>query len=295
MRVDCEGCAGCCLDWRPLVDDPIADRDEPGGRIAPRESIDGAVQLVPLGREEVRSFVDAGYGDALTPRLFAAGPEDEGVAIDGIELAAIEGRPAFYLGLRTVPKPVAPFDTPRRWLRACIFLDPETLQCRIHDDELYPDTCSTYPGHNLELGVDTECERVERSFGEPGDRLVDPTPPAETTHPPFGPTAIGSRLFVHPDPSALSGVVDRIAAGDPTAADRAAFVGVAAGSSPGTTSIDETIAARYRRRALESASWISAAIDRWRQDCSGVGHREEGPDDRASIEPDAGAPDTPGW
>ena len=37
MEVDCEGCAGCCLDWRPLTDrdiehertglfDPLGDR-----------------------------------------------------------------------------------------------------------------------------------------------------------------------------------------------------------------------------------------------------------------------------
>jgi len=113
----------------------------------------------------------------MTPRLWRArdGPS---VDVDGYEVAAVAGKPAFFVGLRTVPKPVGPFDTDPRWLPTCAFLDPETLQCRIHDTPEYPTECATYPGHHLALDVETECERVEEHVG--GDRLLDDAPPEVT-------------------------------------------------------------------------------------------------------------------
>ena len=73
MNVDCEGCAGCCLDWRPLTDADI-DHEQRGNR----RPLDGTANLVPLTRDEVRAFIDAGHGDALIPRLFT---DDDGVLI----------------------------------------------------------------------------------------------------------------------------------------------------------------------------------------------------------------------
>ncbi|MFB6161058.1 MAG: YkgJ family cysteine cluster protein, partial [Haloferacaceae archaeon] len=235
MEVDCQGCAGCCLDWRPLADEP-SDHERRGGR----PPVDDAYNLVPLVRDEVRDFVAAGLGDALVPRLFAAGPDEEGVTVDGVDLAAADGRPVFVVGLRKPPKPVAPFGGDRRWLRACAFLDPATLKCRIHGGDRYPSACRDYPGHNLALGEETECERVERAFG--GERLVDGSDP-ETAGLALGPAALGAKVFAHPDPDRIAGAVARLRAGEPTAADRATFVGAAVGSRPGSLTVDERRAA----------------------------------------------------
>lgn len=293
MRVHCEGCAGCCIDWRPLASrtgNDLLSHEWIGSR-AP---IDDTYNLVPLRREEIRSFIDAGYGDALTPRVFTAGPSDEAVRIDGIDLAAIDGTPVFYLGLRKVPKPVSPFGSETTWLESCVFLDPDTLQCRIHDSEQYPEACRSYPGYNLQIGAETECERVETIFEASGDRLLDSTPPENLDRSPFSPGAIGSRLFVHPEPDSLSGTVERLANSELRPADRAAFAGVAAGSSPGTTVVNEAVAERYRSAVIESSSWVSEAIDRWLTNCPGVGDPATD-DDRTSIDEEAGAPATPGW
>jgi len=298
MEVDCEGCAGCCIDWRALVDEP-GDHERRGDR----DPIDDTHNLVPLRRGEVRAFLEAGLGDAMTPRLWL---DEGGVEIDGRELAGIGGRPVFFVGLRKIPKPVAPFDADPEWLPACVFLDPETLQCRIHGDELYPQQCSSYPGHNLTLDQETECERVEGAFG--GDRLLDDEPPddavAHSATTPgsqarqgadgllLGPQALGEKLFVHPDPARLAGAVDRIAEGEPTAADRAEFVGVAAASSPGTTSVDDRRYEAARERALDAGSWVGAAADEWRErrDADAAD-----PSLAAVVEGERGAPPTPGW
>ncbi|MGM0604596.1 MAG: YkgJ family cysteine cluster protein [Halobacteriota archaeon] len=288
MDVNCQGCAGCCIDWRPLVPDPI-DHEHAGGR----PPIDGTYNLVPLTGEEVRAFVDAGYGDAMTPRLFEAGPADDSVSVDGYDLAAIGDRPVFYLGLRKPPKPVGPFDLDRRWLRSCAFLDPETLRCRIHGDDLYPDTCGHYPEHNLLLDAETECERVERSV-DSRKRLVDPTLPADVERPPFGPGAVGYKLFAHPDPEQLPGVVSRLAVNELTDADRAAFVAIACGSSPGTVEINDAVRDRCRRAALDASSWIGRSIEEWTDRADSVGSQAtvEAP---GTVETDYGAPDAGEW
>jgi Fe-S-cluster containining protein len=288
MRVDCEGCAGCCIDWRPLTD---ADVDQE--RRGSRQPLDGTGNLVPLTRDEVRAFVDAGHGDALTPRLFA---DEDGVEIDGHHVAAVDGRPVFYVGLRKPPKPVAPFASEPTWLSTCVFLDPVTLQCRIHDDDLYPATCGTYPGENLTLDVETECERVEaHAPGQAaGDRLRDDDPPADAT-PLLGPAALGTKLFAHPEPDRLAGRVERLVADDLTDADRAEFVAVAAASAPGTGAISDDWYDRYHDRARDADTWVGRAIEQWTALSEGVGTPAPSPDRAREIEDADGAPPTPGW
>ncbi|WP_255170905.1 YkgJ family cysteine cluster protein [Natrononativus amylolyticus] len=287
MEVNCAGCAGCCIDWRPLLEDSEAIEHE---RRGPRAPLDDVYNLVPLARDEVRSFLEAGYGDALVPRLWEAANPEEGVEIDGHAVAAVAGRPAFFVGLRKPTKPVAPFGVEPAWLPACVFLDPETLQCRIHGDELYPAECAEYPSHNLALEQETECERVEARFG--GERLVDDEP-AAVGGLLLGPQALGQKLFCHPRPADLEGAVARSAAGELTAADRAEFVAVAAASSPGTLAISEPHYDRARARVLEADSWAGRAIREWAERAE-RGTRPD-PDLGAVVEDARGAPPTPGW
>ncbi|WP_136689556.1 YkgJ family cysteine cluster protein [Halorhabdus amylolytica] len=282
MDVNCEGCAGCCLDWRPLADGVLNHE-----RQGPREPLDDTYNLALLRRDEVRAFVEAGLADALVPRLWTAG--DDGVTVDGIDLASIAGRPAFGVGLRKVPKPVAPFDHEPSWLSTCVFLDPSTLQCRIHDDELYPETCRTYPGTNLLLDVETECERVEREYS--GWRLLDDDPPADT-EPLFDPGALGTAVFAHPDPGRIADAVERLSEGESTRKDRAEFVAIAAAASPGTVAIADEYYERTLERALDAGSWVGAAIEKWE---SLERNGEADPSLATSVEGERGAPPTPGW
>ena len=284
MEVDCENCAGCCVDWRTLADVPDHERR------GPQAPIDDTYNLVPLTRDDVRTFLDAGLADALTPRLWEArdGPS---VEVDGREIAAIRGKPAFFVGLRKPPKPVAPFDTGGAWLPTCAFLDPETLQCRIHDAPEYPEECAEYPGHNLALGVASECERVEEHVG--GDRLLDDEPPAEQSSLLFGPQAVGQKVFAYPDPDDLpAGFVDRLAAGDLMDADRARFVAAAAASAPGTTAVEPAKREQAYEIALAADSWVGQAIDEWAERAD-----EDAPDPELGelVEDARGAPGTPGW
>ncbi|MBX0322719.1 YkgJ family cysteine cluster protein [Halomicroarcula sp. F13] len=286
MEVDCEGCAGCCIDWRPLT-----GRDIDHERRGPFEPLDDTYNLVPLSREEVRGFVDAGYGDALRPRLWRAEDDDRSVTLSGVDVAAIDGRPVFFVGLRKPPKPVAPFDRPPTWLRTCAFLDPTTLQCRIHDSEHYPHACSTYPGENLLLETETECERVESVHG--GRRLLDDDPPDVT--PLFGPGAVGERVFAHPEPDRVSGAVERFRDDALTAADRAEFVAVATASSPGTLVVNDERYEQTLETVLAADSWAGRAIDRWAEAADGLGERAPDPGVARDVEDDDGAPPTPGW
>lgn len=281
MDVDCEGCAGCCVDWRPLVPEP--DDHE---RRGPRTPLDDVYNLVPLTRDDVRAFLDAGLADALTPRLWV---DEDGIAIDGRRLAAVDGKPAFFLGLRKPPKPVAPFGVDPSWLRACVFLDPATLQCRIHDTELYPRECAEYPGQNLRLGAETECERVEATFG--GERLLDDSVPESLSPPLFGPQAIGQTVFVHPDSDRLVGVIDRIVEGTLSTADRAEFVAAAVAGAPGTAQTNEDAFATAYERSLAADSWAGRAIAAW----SRLVGEEPGPGLAERVEEERGAPRTPGW
>lgn len=281
MEVNCEGCAGCCIDWRTLSEEDI-DHERRG----PREPIDDAYNLVPLTRDDVRNFVEEGLGDAMTPRLWAA---DSGVEIDGTTLAAIDGKPAFFVGLRKSPKPVKPFGQPSSWLPTCAFLDPETLQCRIHSTEIYPEECGEYPGHNLALGVESECERVEGAFG--GERLVDERVPEGLSGLLLGPQAIGQKVFVHPEPERLTGTITRLREDRATDADRAEFVARALASSPGTTTHNDEAYERGYERVRETSSWVGEAIDEW--------ERRAGDDPEpalaADVEETRGASETPGW
>ncbi|RDI71763.1 YkgJ family cysteine cluster protein [Halopelagius longus] len=285
MRVDCEGCAGCCLDWRPLA------AEGGGGRRGPREPLDDVYNLVPLTRDEVVAFVERGVGDAMVPRMWAAAEEREGgVEVDGVDVAAIGGRPAFFVGLRKPPKPVGPFGHSRRWLRSCIFLDPETLQCRIHGDDEYPDECAEYPGHNLALDQETECERVESAFG--GERLLDDEAPEGQRGLLLGPQAVGSKVFTHPDPGRLDGVVERMRRGDLTPEDRAEFVGVAAGSHAGSLEVNEDRAEQTREEVLAADSWVGESIAEWTELAGELGDEA---DAHLDVEESRGAPKTPGW
>lgn len=283
MEVDCEGCAGCCLDWRSIAPEDVSLDHERRGSLAP---LDDAYNLVPLSSDEVRAFLRAGFGDAMTPRLFA---DADGVTIDGHAVAAVADRPAFVIGLRASPKPVAPFGLDATWLRACVFLDPTTLQCRIHGSDRYPDTCETYPANNLALDVEAECERVERAFG--GERLLDDDPAGAT--PLLGVGALGATVFAHPAPDRLSGVVSRIATGAPTPSDRAEFVAVAAASRPGSADVDSQRYEAALETALEADSWVGRSVTAWSQ-CFERGDEAE-PALAEHIEVAAGAPETSGW
>ncbi|MFB6119759.1 MAG: YkgJ family cysteine cluster protein [Halobacteriaceae archaeon] len=282
MEVNCEGCAGCCADWRSL-----ADGDVDGARRGDYRPLDDVYRLVALSRDDVRALLDADLGDAMRPRLFTA---DEGVTVDGHTLAAVSGRPVFLVGLRKPPKPIAPVDADEAsWLPACVFLDPETLQCRVHEDDVYPSECGAFPGHNLALDVETECERVERERG--GERLLDDDPPDSLDALRLGPDAVGSKVFCYPDPDALAGVVDRLVAGDLTDDDRARFVGAAAASAPGTAAVNRERMAEARDRARAADSWVGRAAADW-GDRRGA---DPDPSLGAAVEDARGAPPTPGW
>lgn len=287
MQLDCEGCAGCCLDWRSLAPDDL-DHERRG----PYRPLDDTYNLAPLSSDEIRAFVDAGEAAALTPRLFRT-EDGPSTTVAGVDLAAVGDRPAFLVGLRKVPKPVAPFDADPRWLETCVYLDPATLQCRIHGSDRYPETCATYPGANLELGVETECERVERVHG--GERLLDDEPPADAM-PVFGPGAVGARVFVHPDPDRIADAIRRLADGDPSEEDRAEFLAVAAASSPGTTAVDRDRYERAKAELREGESWVDGAIAAWfDRDSSGDQDSDADPALAREVEDERGAPGTPGW
>lgn len=285
MEVNCEGCAGCCVDWRAIAPHP-SDHERRG----PRAPLDDAYNLVPLTREDARTFLDAGLADALTPRLWR---DEDGVEIDGVPVAAIDDKPVFFLGIRKVPKPVGPFETDSTWLPTCAFLDPTTLQCRIHDDDTYPEECGEYPGHNLELGSETECERVERAFG--GERLLDDDPPDDLSALLLGPQAVGQKVFAFPDPDRLEGVVARVESDDLARADRALFVAAAVSAAPGTTAIDRDRFDAAFEEARDADSWVGRAIADWEARAGDPG--EAAPDPRVAegVEEERGAPETPGW
>ncbi|WP_436928377.1 YkgJ family cysteine cluster protein [Halosimplex halobium] len=285
MEVNCEGCAGCCLDWRALAPDDADHGHERRGSYRP---LDDVANLAPLSSDEVRAFLDAGLAGALVARLFRI-EDGPSVTVGGVEVAAVRGRPAFLVGLRKVPKPVAPFDAEPRWLPTCAFLDPETLQCRIHESDLYPGTCATYPGDNLALDAETECERVERVHG--GERLLDDEPP-DDAGPVLGPGAVGARVFGHPDAERIEGAVARLAAGEATRADHAEFVAVAAASAPGTLAVSDERYERARERALDADSWVDGAVAEW---TDRAGEEPPDPGAAATVEGDRGAPETPGW
>ncbi|MXV62904.1 YkgJ family cysteine cluster protein [Natronorubrum sp. JWXQ-INN-674] len=334
MEVHCEGCAGCCMDWRSLLEtesDGTAHRrrhtsvDTAAGTA--RAPLDDDANFVPLTRDEVRAFLESGMAPALTPRFWHARDADEGVAVDGYTVAAVAGRPVFFVGLRKPPKPVAPFGRAEpTWLPTCVFLDPATLQCRIHGDDRFPDECGVYPEHNLRLEQETECERVESAFG--GERLLESGTDDDLDGLLLGLQALGAKLFAHPRPKALEGIVDRAASGRLTAEDRAECLAVAAASSPGTLATSDHHYEQGKARALEAAvgeyetvegggddgrggdgepddgrdaddadsegSWVGPAIREWyrRRDAA----ETVPPTTIASnVEADRGAPETPGW
>ncbi len=330
MEVNCEGCAGCCLDWRALLEDDDVARDAVDGHrrhevfedetpaTPSREPLDDDPTFVPLTRDEVRAFLEAGMGAALTPRFWHARDEREelrssdsssrdapreGVEIDGHTVAAVAGRPAFFIGLRKPPKPVAPFGREEpTWLPTCVFLDPTTLQCRIHEDDLFPDECGAYPAHTLALAQETECERVESAFG--GDRLLE-TDHGDLDGLLLGSQALGAKLFCHPRPAALEGIVERAAAGELTRRDRAEAIAVAAASSPGTLAMSDPHYERAKERMLadadadtepaDGASWVGPAIRDWYERCREAGEAVPPPTVADAVELERGAPETPGW
>ncbi|MFC4436202.1 MULTISPECIES: YkgJ family cysteine cluster protein [Natrialbaceae] len=319
MEVNCQGCAGCCLDWRPLLESD-AGRDVSGRGAARSASIDGknervASGRVPLGgsynfvaltRDEVRTFLERGAGAALTPRFWRVEDEREGVEIDGHHVAAVAGRPVFFVGIRKPPKPVAPFDREEPvWLPTCAFLDPTTLQCRIHGSDRFPDECGAYPEHNLALEQETECERVESRFG--GERLLDDghDDPEGLL---LGPQALGAKLFCHPRPDDLEGIVGRLARDELAPADRAECLAVAAASSPGTFATSphhyeralETLeggdsAAAGDSATVEDGEWVGPAIDEWHQRRADGDETVPPSSIAKAVEDRRGAPETPGW
>ncbi|SDK37411.1 YkgJ family cysteine cluster protein [Natronorubrum texcoconense] len=331
MEVNCEGCAGCCLNWRPFQGsetDGTARRrrrarletDADGDASETRVPFDDDTNFVALTRDEVRSFLEAGMAPALTPRFWRARDAGEGVEIDGYSVAAVAGRPVFFVGLRKPPKPVAPFDREEpTWLPACVFLDPETLQCRIHGDDRFPDECGSYPAHNLALEQETECERVEAAFG--GRRLLEDDVPEDLDGLLLGTQALGAKLFAHPRPEDLEGVIDRTAAGALTSEDRAECLAVAAASSPGTLVTSDYHYDWGKERALDAAgadgdsadgsgdtrgsadgsddtrveSWVGPAIREWERRRRAADGTVPDSAIAADVEEGRGAPTTPGW
>jgi hypothetical protein len=168
-----------------------------------------------------------------------------------------------------------------------VFLDPGTLQCRLHGTDRYPDACERYPRDNLLLSVETECERVEAAFG--GERLLDSDP--GDARPLLVPSVVGGRLFVHPDPGRLDGPVDRLARGIGTREDRAEFVACAAASTPGSTAVDPGHYERALRGVLAADSWAGRAVEEWRRRAAD----RPDPGLEAVVERADGAPATPGW
>jgi len=285
MEVNCEGCAGCCIDWRAIAPDP-SDHERRG----PRKPLDDAYNLVPLTRDDARNLLDAGLADALTPRLWR---DEDGVEIDGVSLAAIDGKPAFFLGVRKPRKPVGPFDTDSTWLPTCVFLDPTTLQCRIHGEKTYPTECSEYPGHNLQLEEETECERVEAAFG--GERLLDDGPPEDLSGFLLGPQVVGQKVFVFPETERLAGVIARAEAGELTSEDRALFVAAAVSAAPGTTTIERDRFESALDQAREADSWAGRAIADWEERAGETGEWAPDPELARRVEDERGAPGTAGW
>ncbi|MDQ2050836.1 YkgJ family cysteine cluster protein [Natronolimnohabitans sp. A-GB9] len=314
MEVHCEGCAGCCMDWRSLLEDATdadVDADADHQRRTPfdgesaRAPLDDDTNFVPLIRDEVRGFLESGMAAALTPRFWHARDERESVTVDGHSVAAVAGRPVFFVGLRKPPKPVAPFGREESvWLPSCVFLDPESLQCRIHGGEHFPDECGAYPAHNLALEHETECERVESAGG--GTRLLEAEIDEDLDGLLLGSQALGAKLFAHPRPDDLEGIVGRAATGELTAADRAECLAIAAGSSPGTLAISEHHYEWGKARALETTdtdssgddraeSWVGPAIREWYRRAGDEGETAPSPAVASAVEDDRGAPDTPGW
>nr|WP_276251950.1 hypothetical protein [Halomicroarcula sp. SHR3] len=164
-----------------------------------------------------------------------------------------------------------------------------TSKCRIHGGDLYPDACNTYPGENLLLATETECERVEAVHG--GRRLLDDEPP--DVSPLFGPGAVGERVFAHPDPDRVTGRIERFRDGELTREDRAEFVAVAAASSPGTLAVNDDRYEQALERILRADSWVGRAIDRWGGAADAVGERAADAPEPGDVED--GAPPTPGW
>ncbi|SIR91001.1 YkgJ family cysteine cluster protein [Natronorubrum thiooxidans] len=304
MEVNCEGCAGCCLDWRSVLEAESERRTHTrretskNAANATRAPLDDDTNFVPLTRDEVRSFLEAGMAAALTLRFWHARAASEGVEIDGHSVAAIAGRPVFFIGLRKPPKPVAPFGREEpTWIPACVFLDPTTLQCRIHGGEHFPEECGAYPRHTLALEQETECERVEAAGG--GDRLLADDVDGDLDGLLLGSQALGAKLFAHPRPDALEGIVDRAATEDLTADDRAECLAVAAASSPGTLVTSDHHYEQALDRALEQAqepdtSWVEPAIREW-QRRRDTGEEVPSPAIAKRVEDDRGAPETPGW
>ncbi|QFU82003.1 YkgJ family cysteine cluster protein [Natronorubrum aibiense] len=301
MEVNCEGCAGCCLDWRPLLEAEGDGTDHQRRRPfddsnATRAPLDDDPIFVPLTRDEIRAFLEAGLAAALTPRFWHARETSEGVEIDGRSIAAVAGRPVFFVGLQKPPKPVAPVGREEpTWLPTCVFLDPTTLQCRVHGGEHFPEECGAYPKHTLALEQETECERVESAGG--GERLLDAAVDDDLDGLLLGSQALGAKLFAHPQPDVLEGVIDRAANGALTATDRAECLAVAAASSPGTLATSDYHYEQALDRALKQetdASWVGPAIREWqrrRDAAEGV----PSPAVAERVEDERGAPETPGW
>ena len=208
--------------------------------------------------------------------------------IDGYDVISIDGYPLFMIGLRQVKKPVSPFGTEPHWLPSCVFLDPTTLQCRIHDTEIYPTACEAYPGQHLALGVEPMCERVENHWDE--QRLLDHEAEA-TMPPPFGIQALGATAFLHPHPDRLTGRIERFVAGELTPDDRAEFTAVALNQSPGMPLAKEPTTEQLTS-LMDTRSWITDAITDWEQLADTA--PPEAPLSE-SIETDRVAPETPGW
>ncbi|MDY6765219.1 MAG: YkgJ family cysteine cluster protein [Halobacteria archaeon] len=287
MELNCEGCAGCCIDWRSLSSDGINGAEHSGDRIP----VDNVYNFTPLTRDDLRTFLKEGYSDFTYPRVWEADGEHT-VEIDGREIVALEGKPVFYVGLRKTPKPIAPFGIKDpKWIPTCVFLDPTTLQCRIHDNNVYPGSCADYPGQNLKLGVKTECERVEDVFG--GERLLNDDPPDEFESFIIGRKAIGEKLFVHPEPERLNGVVMRLARDELKRRDRHEFLSVALAGRPGTTEVNREVYEETLEKLKDMRSWVTKAIRDWehlfRTD------RDPIPENAKDIEDDRGASPTPGW
>ncbi len=285
MKLNCKECAGCCIDWRSMASKNIDMNHEWRGKYKP---IDNTYNLVVLTKDDIVNLLQSGYVDSMTPRLFYSSKKS--IEINGISIASIDEKPIFFIGIRKVKKPVSPFGKDSRWLPSCIFLDPSNLQCRIHDSEIYPESCFNYPKNNIALDLETECERVEKNFNQ--RRLKNEEGIKETSNVFFGPEVIGHKIFVYQNKNELSNIINDIKKNNLDKKQRYKFIATAIASSPGSTTINKKKFQEALSKAYESESWINDTINDWKQR-----KQNEKPNPKKSgiVETKRGAPKTPGW
>jgi len=284
MEVNCEGCAGCCIDWRALNDAKVDH--ERRGRYVP---LDDVGNLAPIRRDGSGPSSTKGSATSSSPDCSPARATPPSISTEPRWRPSTDG-PHSSSACASRPKPVGPFDSDSTWLPTCAFLDPTTLQCRIHGDDLYPETCRRYPRREPRAGrgdgvrargsglrrVPADRRRTARrrrtdlrARGGRDDGVRSPRPrPADGRRRPPAERRV--------DPE-----------------DRAEFVAVAAASSPAMLAVSDPVYEETREQVLDADSWAGRAIDRWTDRAGDAGTDAPAPAPLAKeFEEEAGAPET---